>query len=334
MGFAEAVDCPVLLVADIDRGGALAHVVGTLACLSESERGAHRRHRDQSLPRRHRACSSRAWSGSSASAASRCSACCRICTAWCWMPRMLCRKSIAQNRDRPRFPHRRAGLSPHQQPHRLRCAAAASRASSSSSSGPAMRCRRATSSSCRGARTCAPTSSSSRRRAGARRILRHVRYGGRVIGICGGMQMLGTRIDDPHGVEGPAGSSDGLGLARARNHPASRKSSCATSTGHLDLGPAFSGYEIHMGTSHGAALERPAASIDGRPEGAMSADGRILAHLCAWHLRRAGGLRGAAGLGRHERRSGRGPRGACARRAWSGWPTASRKSWKPATSGA
>ena len=38
MGFAEAVDCPVLLVADIDRGGVFAHFIGTLACLSESEK--------------------------------------------------------------------------------------------------------------------------------------------------------------------------------------------------------------------------------------------------------------------------------------------------------
>jgi adenosylcobyric acid synthase len=48
-------------------------------------------------------------------------------------------------------------------------------------------------------------------------------------------------------------------------------------SGHLVLGPAFSGYEIHMGTSQGKALERPAASIEGRAEGAISADGRILA---------------------------------------------------------
>ena len=68
-----------------------------------------------------------------------------------------------------------------------------------------------------------------RRRAGPTRILRHVRYGGRVIGICGGMQMLGTRIDDPQGVEGPAGSSDGLGLAGPADAFFSRKSSCATS---------------------------------------------------------------------------------------------------------
>src|SRR5512142_2675234 len=38
MGFAEAVDCPVVLIADIDRGGVFAHFVGTLACLSDSER--------------------------------------------------------------------------------------------------------------------------------------------------------------------------------------------------------------------------------------------------------------------------------------------------------
>jgi adenosylcobyric acid synthase len=44
------------------------------------------------------------------------------------------------------------------------------------------------------------------------RIRRHLRYGGRVIGICGGFQMLGSCVDDPHGVEGAAGHSKGLGL--------------------------------------------------------------------------------------------------------------------------
>ncbi|HYI86557.1 MAG TPA: hypothetical protein VEX61_05635, partial [Burkholderiales bacterium] len=85
-----------------------------------------------------------------------------------------------------------------------------------------------------------------------------------------------TRIDDPHGVEGPAGASSGLGLLELETELQERKQ-LRNVTGRLELGPAFQGYEIHMGTSHGAALERPAASIDGRPEGAMSADGRILA---------------------------------------------------------
>ena len=43
-------------------------------------------------------------------------------------------------------------------------------------------------------------------------IRRHLRYGGKVIGICGGMQMLGRAIHDPEGIEGSPGSSDGLGL--------------------------------------------------------------------------------------------------------------------------
>ena len=40
----------------------------------------------------------------------------------------------------------------------------------------------------------------------------HMRRGGRVLGICGGYQMLGKRVSDPHGIEGPPSTCDGLGL--------------------------------------------------------------------------------------------------------------------------
>ena len=69
--------------------------------------------------------------------------------------------------------------------------------------------------------------------------LLHERYGGRVIGICGGMQMLGTRIDDPHGVEGPAGSTDALGFLDLHT-VLQRQKQLRNVAGHLVLGPAFS----------------------------------------------------------------------------------------------
>jgi adenosylcobyric acid synthase len=106
-------------------------------------------------------------------------------------------------------------------------------------------------------------------------ILRHVRYGGRVIGICGGMQMLGSWIHDPHAVEGPAGSSAGLGLLDLETTLQTHKQ-LRNVRGTIMNAP-FAGYEIHMGASHGEALERPAVSVDGQPEGAISADGRVLA---------------------------------------------------------
>ena len=109
-------------------------------------------------------------------------------------------------------------------------------------------------------------------------LLRHVRYGGKVIGICGGFQMLGQSVNDPHGIEGAPGSSPALGLLDMRTELGQTKrlaqvhGVCA----FADASVSVSGYEIHMGTSHGAALARPAFHIDGRPEGARSPDEQIL----------------------------------------------------------
>jgi len=109
-------------------------------------------------------------------------------------------------------------------------------------------------------------------------IARHLRYGGKLIGICGGLQMLGEQVHDPLGLEGPAGSSDGLGLLAYSTVLASEKQ-LRNVAGTLDLEQApVAGYEIHAGVTSGLALERPAVQLaDGRADGAISADGQILA---------------------------------------------------------
>ncbi|HEY8023495.1 MAG TPA: cobyric acid synthase [Burkholderiaceae bacterium] len=107
-------------------------------------------------------------------------------------------------------------------------------------------------------------------------IRRHVRYGGKLIGICGGFQMLGQDIADPHGVEGAAGVTNGLGMLELHTE-LQREKKLQEVGGHCAFATAaVKGYEIHMGNSHGAALERPAFYIEGRAEGAISTDNLIL----------------------------------------------------------
>ncbi|NER63894.1 cobyric acid synthase [Pseudomonas sp. MAFF212427] len=130
-------------------------------------------------------------------------------------------------------------------------------------------------------------------------IARHLRYGGKLLGICGGLQMLGTQVDDPLGLEGPAGSSAGLGWLDYRTQLEAEKQ-LRNVSGTLQLEQAaISGYEIHAGVSRGPALQQPAVHLaDGRCDGAISADGQILAtylhglfespHSCAALLRWAG----------------------------------------------
>jgi adenosylcobyric acid synthase len=106
-------------------------------------------------------------------------------------------------------------------------------------------------------------------------IAAHVRRGGAVLGLCGGYQMLGRTIEDPRGVEGPPGAVDGLGLLDVDTVLAGEKSLVAV-TGATTDGVAFSGYEMHVGTTTGLDRSRPFAHLaDGTPEGACSPDGRV-----------------------------------------------------------
>ena len=104
----------------------------------------------------------------------------------------------------------------------------------------------------------------------------HLRRGGQVLGICGGYQMLGQSIADPEGIEGPAGDMPGLGLLEVDTRMTPDKRLSRVAGQHLASGLPIAGYEIHIGRSTGADCARPFATIEGRPEGAQSADGRVI----------------------------------------------------------
>ena len=107
-------------------------------------------------------------------------------------------------------------------------------------------------------------------------IAAHVRRGGRVLGVCGGFQMLGRRIADPNGVEGPPGEAAGLGLLDVETIMSPAKTVRAARGVLADGGAAYAGYEIHIGITRGPDLARPFLRREtGEGEGATSADGRI-----------------------------------------------------------
>ncbi|HLZ84425.1 MAG TPA: cobyric acid synthase, partial [Caulobacteraceae bacterium] len=104
----------------------------------------------------------------------------------------------------------------------------------------------------------------------------HVRRGGRVLGLCGGYQMLGRRIADPLGIEGAPGSAEGLGLLDVETTLGAVKTLRPAAGRLVPGGQAVSGYEIHVGETRGPATARPfLVHADGRPDGAVSPDGRI-----------------------------------------------------------
>ena len=273
MGFAEAVDCPVLLIADIDRGGVFAHVVGTLELLAASERNRvvgfviNRFRGDQAL----------------------------LDPGLDWLERRTGKPVIgvlpylhglhleaedAVPRERPDKPGARLRvivpvlprISNHTDFDPLRLHPAVDlQFVDLAAPIPAADL------------VCLPGSKSvqadlARLRASGwdRALARHLRYGGKVIGVCGGFQMLGRRLDDPHGVEGVAGAGAGLDLLDIETTiaPAKRLVRAGGRLAFADA--AVTGYEIHMGVTTGAALDRPAAWLGERPDGAISADGQIL----------------------------------------------------------
>ncbi|MCK5497077.1 MAG: cobyric acid synthase, partial [Hyphomicrobiaceae bacterium] len=106
-------------------------------------------------------------------------------------------------------------------------------------------------------------------------ILAHARRGGRVLGLCGGYQMLGRMVHDPDGVEGKPGSIEGLGLLDIETTLTGEKRLENATARHVPSGETLTGYEIHLGRSEGPDCARPFAEISNRKDGAISAKGLV-----------------------------------------------------------
>jgi adenosylcobyric acid synthase len=106
-------------------------------------------------------------------------------------------------------------------------------------------------------------------------ILAHHRRGKSIVGLCGGYQMLGRSIADPHGIEGETATVAGLGLLEIDTRLAITKT--LVQVQGMARGARFEGYEMHMGATTGEGLARPFGHrADGSAEGAVSADGLVV----------------------------------------------------------
>lgn len=310
MGFAEAVDCPVVLIADIDRGGVFAHIVGTLALLSSSERervigfvinrfrgdiallqsgldwleqetgkpvlgvipylhGLHIEAED-AVPKTPSPSQGEGWDGGSM------------------------------------FPHLttypQANAYPHPNPppemggelRRLRIVVPVLPHISNHTDFDALRLHpqvefhfvKMNEAIPPADLIILPGSKNVRgdldylRAHGWDKVLtQHLRYGGKVLGICGGFQMLGHLIHDPFAMEGDAGSSSGLGWLNMETTLEQTKQLKQVSAKLAFAEAQVTGYEIHMGVSVGEALQTPALYITNdlvsQPEGAISDDNQV-----------------------------------------------------------
>ncbi len=275
MGFAEAVDCPVILIADIDRGGVFAHIVGTLALLSETERPRvvgfviNRFRGDIAL----------------------------LQSGLDWLEKetgkpvlgvlpylhdlhIEAEDAVPYTQSNPEkssegklriivpiLPH----ISNHTDFDALRLHPQVDfKFVKINEAIPAADL------------IILPGSKNVRcdlqhlRANGWRQALtKHLRYGGKVLGICGGFQMMGQLIHDPHALEGEAGTSAGFGWLEMETTLAQEKRLAQVSGKLSFVNASVTGYEIHMGISSGSALNNPALIINGQPEGAISQDNLI-----------------------------------------------------------
>ncbi len=273
MGFAEAVDCPVILIADIDRGGVFAHLVGTLALLSPSEQ-----QRVQGFViNRFRGDIGLLQSG----------------LDW-----------LEQHTGKPVI-----GVLPYLKNWHLQAEDAVAVQQQIQPEGRVLRIvvpvlprisNHTDFDALRlhpqvdllwikpgqaippadliilpGSKSVQADLATLRQHGWEQALNRHLRYQGRVLGICGGFQMLGNQIGDPYGIEGPPGTVQGFGLLELDTQ-LEREKQLVRVEGVLTMGNApASGYEIHAGVSQGAGLSLPFIELEGRLDGAISKDQQV-----------------------------------------------------------
>jgi adenosylcobyric acid synthase len=279
MGFAEAVDCPVILVADIDRGGVFAHLVGTLELLSASEQKRVKgfvinRFRGDIgllepglrwleertgkpvlgvLPYLHGLMLD-AEDAIATAAMTKGEAKLKVVAPA--YPRVSNHNDLDPLRLHPEVDFRWIG--PGETPPAADLVVLP------------------------GSKAVRADLDWLREKGWAEAIRKHLRYGGKVVGLCGGYQMLGAMIHDPQGLEGRPGSTPGLGLLDVETTLEAEKQ-LRNVSGHLALPgqPAMTGYEIHLGVTRGAGLSQSAVTFeDGHRDGAISADGQVFATYC------------------------------------------------------
>ncbi|GGI54349.1 cobyric acid synthase [Oxalicibacterium solurbis] len=279
MGFAEAVDCPVIIVADIDRGGVFAHLVGTLACLSESERNRvvgfviNRFRGDLSLLE-----PGLDWLEAQTGKP--------VLAVLSYLHGLfLDAEDAVEQTQAARGAFRVVvPVPPRISNHTDFDALRAHPGVDLQLVGPGQPISPADLIILPGSKHTRGDLDWLRANGWEQALQRHLRYGGKVIGICGGYQMLGRTVADPQGVEGAPGISEGLGLLDIDTVLTAEKRLEQVGGRCAFADAAVSGYEIHMGVSDGAARGRPAFFIENtsgdpvgnKPEGARSDDDRVL----------------------------------------------------------
>ncbi len=275
MGFAEAVDCPVILIADIDRGGVFAHLVGTLSCLSESEQARikgfiiNRFRGDISLLQ-----PGLDWLEEKTGKP--------VLGVLPYLHGLHLEAEDAVNTQQITSVEKQLNIivpvlpriSNHTDFDPLRLHPQVNL----QFIGPDEPIPAADLIILPGSKHVRADLDWLIHQGWEKAIQKHCRYGGKVLGICGGFQMLGSIIHDPEGIESQPGSSRGLDLLDMQTTLAERKT-LRQNHGQLtinDTSVPVSGYEIHAGVSSGKVLQSPLLHLSHGPDGAISEDGQII----------------------------------------------------------